>query len=46
VVTYGERLALHTHYRGAEAAKRVADAGGHEGMVLLLLKPERWMAWG
>jgi PPOX class probable F420-dependent enzyme len=41
-VTYAERLALHTHYRGAEAAKTIVDGGGHELMVLLLLRPERW----
>jgi PPOX class probable F420-dependent enzyme len=42
-VSYEERLALHTHYRGAEAAKRIVDRGGHEGMVLLVLRPERWL---
>ena len=42
-VTYEERLALHTHYRGAEAAKRIVDAGGHERMVLVVLRPERWL---
>ncbi|MGH2584989.1 MAG: PPOX class F420-dependent oxidoreductase [Dehalococcoidia bacterium] len=41
-VTYEERLALHTVYRGAEAAKAAVDRGGHERMVLLLLRPERW----
>ena len=42
-VTKEERLALHTHYRGAEAAQKIVDAGGHEGMVLLILTPERWL---
>ena len=42
-VTYEERLALHTHYRGPERARRIVDQGGHERMVLLLLRPERWM---
>jgi len=41
-VTKEERLALHTLYRGAEAAQKVIDRGGHEGMVLLVLTPERW----
>ena len=42
-VSYEERLALHTHYRGAEAAKRIVDQGGHERMVILRLRPERWL---
>lgn len=42
-VTRDERLALHTLYRGAEAAEKVVAAGGHEEMVLLLLTPERWV---
>ena len=42
-VTREERLALHTLYRGAEAAQQVVDRGGHEGMVLLILTPERWL---
>ncbi|MFN8526155.1 MAG: pyridoxamine 5'-phosphate oxidase family protein [Chloroflexota bacterium] len=42
-VTYDERLALHTLYRGAEAAKRIVDQGGHERMVMLVLRPERWI---
>jgi len=42
-VGYDERLALHTLYRGAEAAKQVVDRGGHERMVMLLLRPERWL---
>ena len=42
-VTREERLALHTLYRGAEAAQQVVDRGGHEGMVLLILTPERWI---
>jgi PPOX class probable F420-dependent enzyme len=40
--TVEERLALHTHYRGAEAAQKVVAGGGHEGMVTLVLHPERW----
>jgi hypothetical protein len=42
-VSYNERLALHTHYRGAEAARRIVDAGGHERMVILMLHPEHWL---
>ena len=42
-LSYDERLGLHTLYRGAEAAKKVVDRGGHERMVLLLLRPERWL---
>ena len=41
-VSYEERLALHTHYRGPEAARKLVDRGGHERLVLLLLRPERW----
>jgi PPOX class probable F420-dependent enzyme len=40
--TRAERLALHTHYRGAEAAATIVDRGGHERMVVLLIRPERW----
>jgi len=43
-VTYDERLALHTLYRGAERAKEIVDRGGHEKMVLLVLRPERWVS--
>lgn len=42
-VTYEERLALNTHYRGPEAARKIVDQGGHERMVLLILQPERWL---
>ena len=42
-VSYEERLALHTLYRGAEQAQRIVDRGGHERMVLLLLRAERWL---
>jgi PPOX class probable F420-dependent enzyme len=44
-VTYEQRLALHRHYRGDEAARAVVDQGGHESMVLLILTPERWITW-
>jgi PPOX class probable F420-dependent enzyme len=42
-VSYEARLALHTPYRGSEAAKRIVDQGGHERMVILRLQPERWL---
>ena len=42
-ITYDERLALHTHYRGPEAAKQIVDRGGHERMVMLVLHPDRWI---
>jgi PPOX class probable F420-dependent enzyme len=43
IVSYDERLALHTLYRGPEKAREVVDKGGHEKMVLLLLRPEHWL---
>ena len=42
-VSREERLALHTVYRGPEAAEKVVAQGGHERMVLLALTPERWI---
>jgi PPOX class probable F420-dependent enzyme len=42
-ITYDERLTLHAHYRGPEAAKPIVDRGGHENMVMLILTPERWL---
>jgi PPOX class probable F420-dependent enzyme len=42
-VTYDERLALHSRYRGPDRAKEIVDRGGHEKMVLLLLRPEHWL---
>ena len=42
-VTYQERLALHTFYRDPEAAKAIVDRGGHERMVMLVLRPEKWV---
>jgi len=42
-VTREFRLRLHTHYRGAEAAARATAGDAHEHMVLLRLKPERWL---
>ncbi|MBI5287502.1 MAG: TIGR03618 family F420-dependent PPOX class oxidoreductase [Chloroflexi bacterium] len=43
IVTRDERLALHTLYRGPEAAEKIVAQGGHEKMVLLVLMPERWL---
>jgi PPOX class probable F420-dependent enzyme len=42
-VSFEERLALHTHYRGAEPARRIVEKGGHESMIMLTLTPERWI---
>lgn len=42
-LSYKERLALHTHYRGAEAAEKSTADGAHERMVLLVLTPQRWL---
>jgi PPOX class probable F420-dependent enzyme len=41
-VSYEDRLALHSLYRGAQAAKQIVDQGGHERMVILQLRPDRW----
>ena len=37
------RLRVWAHYRGAEHARRVVDAGGHETKVELILRPEVWI---
>src|SRR3954452_22733134 len=42
-VSYEERLALHTLYRGAEGGKRIANKGGNERMLILRLPPEHWL---
>ena len=41
-LTMEERLALHRRYRTEEAARTIVERGGHEKMVILRLKPERW----
>ena len=41
-VTAEERLALHRRYRGDVAARAVVEGGGHQRMVILRLRPERW----
>lgn len=43
-VSHEQRLALHTVYRGPEQAKTVVDKGGHEKMVTLVLRPDRWIS--
>ena len=45
-LTREERLALRAHYQGPEAAARIVGQGGHEEMVLLVLRPERWITLG
>lgn len=42
-LTREQRLELHTHYRGAEAAAKSTADDAHERMVLLVLTPERWL---
>jgi len=42
-VTREERFALYAHYRGRDRAEKLVAKGGHERMVLLLLRPERWL---
>ncbi len=42
-VTFDERLALHTRYRGEDAARVIVEQGGHERMVLLILRAEGWL---
>jgi PPOX class probable F420-dependent enzyme len=39
-LSYDQRLAMHVHYRGEEAARRIVDQGGHERMVMLVIHPE------
>jgi PPOX class probable F420-dependent enzyme len=41
-ITKEERLSLHLLYRSEEAARTIVDRGGHEKMVILRLRPERW----
>jgi PPOX class probable F420-dependent enzyme len=43
-LTREERFALWAHYRGEAVAGRETAGDGHEGMVLVRLRPERW--WG
>jgi PPOX class probable F420-dependent enzyme len=37
------RFLIWERYRGAHRAHQVVDAGGHEGKVLLVLRPETWV---
>jgi PPOX class probable F420-dependent enzyme len=41
-VTLEERRALHVHYRGPQQGSALAERGGHERMVKLVLRPEHW----
>ena len=41
-VTKEARFSLHRRYRSEEAARTIVDRGGHEKMVILRLRPERW----
>jgi PPOX class probable F420-dependent enzyme len=45
-LSYDERLALHTHYRDPDKAKEIVDRGGHERMIMLLIRPEHWIGVG
>lgn len=42
-ISLEDRLALHIHYRGEEAARKVVANNRHEHMVILELRPERWL---
>lgn len=42
-ISLEERLALHVHYRGEDAARQVVANNRHEHMVILELTPERWL---
>ena len=38
-----QRFRIWERYRGAEHARRVVDAGGHETKLELVLRPEVWI---
>ncbi len=42
-ISLEDRLALHVHYRGEEAGRKVVADNRHEHMVILELRPERWL---
>lgn len=42
-LSYDDRLRMWDKYHGADHARRVVDAGGHETKVKLLLRPEVWI---
>jgi PPOX class probable F420-dependent enzyme len=45
-LTKEERFALRANYEGDEAARAAVEQGGHENMVLLVLRPEKWLTYG
>ncbi len=45
-LTTETRYRLWERYVGAERARQVVDAGGHETKVLLRLRPSKWLASG
>ena len=42
-LSYEARFQMWERYRGAEVARRVVDAGGHETKVQLIVRPEFWI---
>ncbi len=45
-LTREERLALRSQYQDPAEAEKIVARGGHEEMVLLILRPERWLTMG
>lgn len=41
-VSYEERLALQSWYRGEDVARRLISPGGEKNLVRVTLAPERW----
>jgi PPOX class probable F420-dependent enzyme len=42
-LTKDERLALRSQYQSPEEARAIVEKGGHEQMVLMVLRPEKWL---
>ena len=42
-ITLDDRLELHVHFRGEDAARKVVENNRHEHMVILQITPERWL---
>jgi PPOX class probable F420-dependent enzyme len=42
-ISLDDRLELHIHYRGEDAARTIVANNRHEHMVILELKPEQWL---